>query len=183
MSDRATFTSSKQQNTMRRLERLREEAVLGGVAAGLADYFKVDKVLFRVLFIVGIFLPHFPSLLIYIILWIALPERKFGYATTYESDQSNVFSNPETVMSRNNEQNGSLVGGAILIVIGLVFFLREWFDIDIDWGKLWPLFLIGLGVWLLVKDRNKPKDPWNDSTNSGSSYGGTYPPNNPQQPY
>ena len=62
----------------KRLERIADQAQIGGVCAGLADYFGIDRTLVRVLFVIGIFLPHFPAVIIYVILWIALPERHFA---------------------------------------------------------------------------------------------------------
>jgi hypothetical protein len=44
---------------------------------------------------------------------------------------------------------GGLVAGAILVVIGAFFLVREfvpWFD----WNLWWPIGLIGLGALLLV---------------------------------
>ncbi len=49
---------------------------LGGVCAGIANYFNSDVNLVRVLFIISFFIPSVPSILIYILLWIILPEKK-----------------------------------------------------------------------------------------------------------
>jgi phage shock protein PspC (stress-responsive transcriptional regulator) len=49
--------------------------VLGGVAGGVAAFFGADVVLIRVLFVVSIFLGGL-GLLVYLILWFALPEAK-----------------------------------------------------------------------------------------------------------
>lgn len=48
---------------------------IGGVCAAIANYFNADVVLIRVLFVLGFFLA-FGSLLLYIILWIIVPEEK-----------------------------------------------------------------------------------------------------------
>lgn len=63
-------------NTNNRLFRNMNERVIGGVAAGLAEYFKIDVVLMRVLFVLAIFIPV-PThmILLYIILWIVMPKR------------------------------------------------------------------------------------------------------------
>ena len=52
-----------------------DDKVLGGVAGGIAAYFGVDVVLIRVLFVILIFI-GFSGPIIYIILWIILPEAK-----------------------------------------------------------------------------------------------------------
>ncbi|MBU1821132.1 MAG: PspC domain-containing protein [Bacteroidetes bacterium] len=63
-------------NTNNRLFRNMNERVIGGVAAGLADYFQVDVVLIRVLLVLAIFIP-IPShvVLLYIILWVVMPKN------------------------------------------------------------------------------------------------------------
>jgi phage shock protein C len=51
--------------------------VLGGVCAGFADYIGWDPVKVRLLFLViSIFSAAFPGILVYLILWIILPEEK-----------------------------------------------------------------------------------------------------------
>ena len=138
----------------KRLERYLDEAQIGGVAAGLAHYFNIDRTLIRVLFVAGIFIPSAPALVLYIILWVVLPERRFGLSS---STQSTVFSNPAFSMSSTDQKrNGNLIGGAVLIIIG-VFALLERYT-DIDFSDVWPLFLIGGGAWLILRDRDRKAD-------------------------
>ena len=54
------------------LHRSKEGKVIAGVSAGLGEYFDVDPVIFRVLFILLIF-ADWVGLIVYAILWIALP--------------------------------------------------------------------------------------------------------------
>lgn len=46
--------------------------MLGGVAAGLAEYLDLDVTLVRVLFAIGFFSPV-PVVLIYLVLWVVIP--------------------------------------------------------------------------------------------------------------
>ncbi|MCB2201038.1 hypothetical protein KQI63_16695 [bacterium] len=64
----------------------------------------------------------------------------------------------------NPKKRGSLTGGIILLAIGAIFLATEYhyFEWKVvgDIFEWWPLILLGLGVWLLVKDRRpKPPDP------------------------
>ena len=57
-----------------KLYRNTNSKVIGGVASGLADYFEMDVVIVRVLFVLGFFIPTtFPIVILYIALWIAMP--------------------------------------------------------------------------------------------------------------
>jgi len=59
----------------KRLYRDPDHKVIGGVCGGLAAYFNMDPVIMRLIF-VFLFLVNGLGLLIYIILWIAVPEAK-----------------------------------------------------------------------------------------------------------
>ncbi|MHB8077908.1 MAG: LiaI-LiaF-like domain-containing protein [Candidatus Krumholzibacteriia bacterium] len=51
-------------------------------------------------------------------------------------------------------ERGSYAGGAVLIALGLLLFLNRNFDFSLEWLQdWWPLGVIGLGVWLIVKAR------------------------------
>ncbi|MCA9354539.1 MAG: PspC domain-containing protein [Candidatus Kaiserbacteria bacterium] len=59
----------------KRLRRDQEKAVVGGVLAGLANYFDQDPVLFRIMAIVFLILTGvFPGLLFYLGAWIVMPK-------------------------------------------------------------------------------------------------------------
>lgn len=57
------------------LRRSRSDRMVAGVVAGLARYLGIDVTLARVLYVVGsIVSAAFPGLLVYVILWIVVPE-------------------------------------------------------------------------------------------------------------
>lgn len=54
---------------------------------------------------------------------------------------------------------GSVVGGTALIVLGVVLVARTRFDLDMSWlADWWPLALVGLGAWLILKARTEKAD-------------------------
>lgn len=58
-----------------RLFRNTSNKMIGGVASGLADYFEIDVTLVRVFFVLAVLIPvTFPVILLYIILWIVMPD-------------------------------------------------------------------------------------------------------------
>jgi phage shock protein PspC (stress-responsive transcriptional regulator) len=61
----------------RPLRRSMTERVIAGVVGGLAEYFGVDPTLFRVVYVVGsIVSAAFPGILVYILLWVLIPEAE-----------------------------------------------------------------------------------------------------------
>ncbi len=53
-----------------------DDRMLGGVCAGLADYFDLDPTLIRIGYLVlSVLSAAFPGILVYIILWIFIPPR------------------------------------------------------------------------------------------------------------
>jgi phage shock protein C len=56
----------------KRLMRSSTDKKLGGVCAGLAEYFDMDPTLVRVLWLIATLVPG-PNIIVYIILWIVLP--------------------------------------------------------------------------------------------------------------
>jgi len=61
--------------TSKKLLRSRSK-VIAGVCAGIANYFGWDPALVRVLYLlISIFSAAFPGILVYIILWIVMPQE------------------------------------------------------------------------------------------------------------
>lgn len=58
------------------LRRSRRDRMIAGVVGGLANYFGVDSSLLRVIYVlVSIFSAAFPGVLVYIILWLLVPQE------------------------------------------------------------------------------------------------------------
>jgi phage shock protein C len=60
----------------RPLHRSRSNRMVAGIVGGLAEHFGIDATLARVLYVVGsVVSAAFPGMLVYIILWIVIPEE------------------------------------------------------------------------------------------------------------
>ncbi len=68
-----TQPESKKESKSRRLYRNPDDRILGGVCSGLAAYFNIDQVIVRIILIITFF---FSGPLIYLVLWIVIPEAK-----------------------------------------------------------------------------------------------------------
>ncbi|MBN1340919.1 MAG: PspC domain-containing protein [Bacteroidales bacterium] len=71
-----TGRESGQGKTTKRLYRDPDHSVLGGVCGGLGAYFHTDPVWFRLAFVIAFFPAFGTSLLVYLILWVVIPEAK-----------------------------------------------------------------------------------------------------------
>ena len=145
-------------DTTTRLFRTPQQAVLGGVCNGIAQYFKIDVAIVRVAFAVGLIATHGPFGFVYLILWVALPKGDasfVGFNQNVTSDSQPLTSN---IFDMKRQKNRFL-GGIILIILGAIFLLEE-FDLIwwADFDHLWPLILITIGGYLIFKEKINPTD-------------------------
>ncbi|SKC88670.1 PspC domain-containing protein [Ohtaekwangia koreensis] len=77
-----------------------ERKVLGGVSAGVASYFGVDVVVIRLLFVIFSIVGGL-GLLLYIVLWIALPEAKTLTDRMQMQGEPVTLSNIESTIKKN----------------------------------------------------------------------------------
>lgn len=144
-------TETKTNKTMsnnKRLERDPQNKVIGGVCSGLGNYFDMDPTFWRVLFFI-LFLFGCSGLLIYIILWIAMPTaiRPNGVVDQAVSQPSN----PDV---EKRKRNSSMASGLTLIGIGVVCLLARYIP-QISWRTVWPIILIVLGIFLIIPFKTK----------------------------
>ena len=59
---------------MKRLYRNKQDGKIAGICEGLGDYFNIDPVIFRLLFLFGLFFCG--GLIVYLIGWIIIPPMK-----------------------------------------------------------------------------------------------------------
>jgi phage shock protein C len=149
------INQKKKMETQKKLFRIKNgKEVLGGVCQGLAEYFNTDVLIFRLAFVFLLIAP-LPSIVPYLILCVVLPKKEsWANGITTESDTPYFNINETNSMNQQPKQRG-LVGGVILIILGVIFSIKEYLNEDIFEyiGKAWPLFLIGLGAWMIFKER------------------------------
>lgn len=88
----------------KKLFRNPDKKIIGGVAAGLAEYFGIDTYLMR-LIMLALFIPmHGLLVLAYIIMWIKVPEAKKGSDKLLMKGQPITLSNLESTAT-NEEEN------------------------------------------------------------------------------
>lgn len=145
-----------------RLYRSRSDSVIGGVCGGLGNYLNTDPVIFRVLFAVAFFAGG-SGLLAYIVLWIVVPlEETAETHRQIEGDMENTQKDnltPEekSEQEKSHKQNGSLWAGIILISLGLIFLIDRFLP-RIDFGDLWPLILVVIGILLIYESHRRKAD-------------------------
>lgn len=148
--------------------------MIAGVASGLADYFETDVTLMRVLFICAAVF-GFSGVLIYIILWIAVPEKPFlqnfqgfekdyksgsAFDATYNTTESSYGPAERSAESpysdysgaaspplplKKQSDSGRILAGLCLIAVGGYFMLAE-LDVIPQWFSIFKLWPVILIV-------------------------------------
>ncbi len=136
---------------MNRLYRPTHDRIIGGVAAGLADYFNVDPVLIRLLWVFSLFFGG-AGFFAYLIAWIIIPEAPAGapnketeaVAPTGEKESQN--SAPSRASSDKTRN-----AGLILIGLGIIFLVRQFIPYYYFYRFSLPVLLILLGFFFLIR--------------------------------
>jgi phage shock protein PspC (stress-responsive transcriptional regulator) len=155
----------------RRLTRDPRNAVLGGVASGLADYFDVDPALVRIGFIL-LCLLHGLGVIMYLVAWVVMPRRDAAPdlpppdPPPMDRVVDQVREKGEAVVDdlragrhrqrhRDGNGNGRIIAGVILIGMGLVFLIDRlswlYWPHWLHLGRLWPIVLIVIGIWMIAR--------------------------------
>lgn len=144
------------------LYRSRTQRVFGGVAGGIAEYFNMDPVIIRVIFVLAAIFGG-GGIIIYLVLWIAVPERPFTstfYNTGTPPEPDPIKDTPPAGESEprsditNRRYTGSMIGGIILIGVGAIILVTRVIP-DVYFRDLWPFILVAAGVVLIVTSINQ----------------------------
>ena len=136
------------ESSVRRLHRSVANRYIAGVCGGMAEYFNVDPLIVRLVWVLSIFI-HGIGLFAYIAAWIIIPES----------------TQPVTTPPPQSRQlNGNYIWGGALILLG-VFFLAERLDWDFlvpwrwhymlpywfNWGVAFSILIILIGLMLIFR--------------------------------
>lgn len=139
---------------MKRLYRSRTNRIIAGVCGGLGEYFQIDPLIIRLIWLI-LFLAGGVGLLVYLIAWIIIPTE-----FTSPDEKTSRSSTPPQVRARTGVQ---VIVGILLIFLGVTLFMREWWYFDhivrdvirIFWRYFLPAVLIIGGLYILVKGNNR----------------------------
>ena len=149
----------------KRLYRSVTDKMLAGVCGGLAEYFAIDPVIVRLIFVLAVIFGG-SGILAYIILWIIIPQKPYiitpfntnppsgdSSSSTEEKKSENSNQDMNYVNVNKTQSNRSIYAGAFLILLGGIFLLDN-FVPHFHFGDFWPLILIGLGFAIILNARN-----------------------------
>lgn len=157
----------------KRLYRSRSDRMIWGVCGGLAEYFDIDPTIVRLIAILLVFAGGL-GILAYIILAIVVPlensaskepkdvikenvEEIKQTATNFGEEMRSTFAQHEgedKETSRTGMRHGGYLIAVILIVIGIIFLLGNFFT-WLSWKYLWPLILISIGLLIIFGRRRE----------------------------
>jgi phage shock protein PspC (stress-responsive transcriptional regulator) len=156
----------------RHLYRSADERVLGGVAGGIAEYFDLDPALVRVAWAVLIFATAGTFFLLYVVMWIVVPEAPPGYVPPADSPRpvaSGAAATPESPggpegapsagapapsagpsiaeewWARRGERRHYRSGGGGLVLGAILILVGAWFL-----ARDWIPWLRSAEVWPLI---------------------------------
>jgi phage shock protein PspC (stress-responsive transcriptional regulator) len=143
-----------------RLFRNENDKIIGGVCGGLANYFNIDPILVRIIFIV-LLLVGGAGFLAYLILWIALPSSA---STEIGSTRKKLFRDPdEKIIAGVCSGMGNYFGVSawiprvlfLLPFLGLVFRWGHWdFPHFISFSFSPGALIVYIILWLVIPKAN-----------------------------
>ncbi len=139
-----------------KLYRSKNETI-SGVCGGIAEYFSIDPTIIKILWAILTIIKPLYGILGYIVCAAIIPKKTDDYYE-YEADykvnlKKDDSNNENSTVPKTNQNRNTILIGTILIIIGLVFILKQfifWFDLD----DLWPILLIIAGFYIIFKKKN-----------------------------
>jgi phage shock protein PspC (stress-responsive transcriptional regulator) len=131
--------------------------MIAGVCGGLGEYFDIDPVIIRLIFIILAFANGI-GIIAYIFFWIALPKGPIEVPHKEDKIQSVIEEASETIEEVGEKIKGKIGDerkkrsfwfGILLIAIG-VFLLLANYGL-FNFNLLAPIFIIAIGGYLLFK--------------------------------
>jgi phage shock protein C len=140
------------------LYRSRKDRVFGGVAGGIARSLNADPAIVRLIFALMVIVAG-GGVLLYLILWIAIPEEPFEFyqesGAARNENTANETVNQDSPTPRPyyppRRNNGALIVGLILIAVGALFLADRYLpSIRIHFHDFWPLIIVFAGIALIA---------------------------------
>lgn len=156
----------------KKLYRSTNQKVFGGVCGGIAEYFDIDPVIVRILFVIAVF-GWGVSFLIYIIAMIIVPKNHLIYQNAYNDYSQNYDPNQSNQNASNQEYSTYDYNsyskeekisnktknffGITLIVLGAIILLDDFVEL-IRIEYVFPSLLIIAGFYIISSNRKSNEE-------------------------
>lgn len=149
-------------NTYRKLYRSQTDRFIAGVCGGLGEYFEIDPIIFRALFILLIF-PGGLGLFVYILMAIFVPknpeDEKPAMANLGEKVQNLAKEVKDAATKQHWFENRRNLLGLIVIIIGFMILMNQFFPQPWMGGRfLLALAIIIVGLVIILKKSSRKHD-------------------------
>jgi phage shock protein C len=125
----------------KRLYRSRHDRMIAGICGGLGDYFNLDPMIFRAIFLLLLF-GGGAGLMIYLVMWVIVPEEGGVGATAVPPDERET--------DRHHRRHGHdrrNLAGIIIIIFGLLLLANQFFAWQWLQGRfLFPVLIVLVGI-------------------------------------
>jgi phage shock protein PspC (stress-responsive transcriptional regulator) len=152
--------------------------MIAGVCGGLAQYFGIDSTIVRLFTVLAAIFSGGAVILIYIVLWIVVPEEMFGGAESVAQSEARVGSSAESTGSSGSfpfenafrssgfgssnfpsdeqrQRRTQWIGWALLTLGSLILVSHLHLFSWVQWNLVWPAALIMGGIYLLMRQRRE----------------------------
>jgi len=147
----------------KKLYRSTTNYVLAGVCGGIAEYFNVDPIIIRLIFILFA-LANGSGIIIYIIMAIIIPKNKGEFKDKNRKQNAKMFANDLKTgaksMAHEIKKSGLFKSdrdliALIIILFGLAAFFEQIFPNHMFKLEIfWPILIVLIGFYLLLKKNN-----------------------------
>ncbi len=150
-------------NNTKKLYRSKTNSIIFGVCGGLGEYFEIDPLIVRILFVLLTFTGG-SGIIIYLILAILIPNsegkanKNIGEVISGTREKTQQLAE-EIKKNRNWIVNIKNIIGLIIIFIGLDILFEQIFDFNpfsiINWGIVWALIIILIGLRIIFNSKEQ----------------------------
>ncbi|MFZ2390745.1 MAG: PspC domain-containing protein [Minisyncoccales bacterium] len=144
----------------KKLYRSKANRVIFGVCGGLGEYFEIDPLVVRILFILLTFTGG-SGIVIYLILAIMIPDSD-GNRKTVNEVISGTQEKTQELAEEIKKNSAWIVNiknivGLVIVFIGLDILFEQVFDFNpfsiINWGMVWALILVLIGLRIIFNSK------------------------------
>ncbi len=148
---------SRDQTPIKRLYRSTTNRILLGVCGGLGEYFRIDPVIIRIIFVALTFAGG-SGIVLYIVMVLIVPKVPQGSPSISDGSAPSIdIKHRAEELAAELKERGIWKSrwtwlGIILVVLGALMLLSQLFPMRFfSWGMFWAAVVIIIGLLILAK--------------------------------